>query len=174
MNDHLADYTDEERRAFETLPRSAKVDPALEDRVVRALRSEGLLRPRTTPLARAAMLAAAAALVAAAWFGGAWYGANAARAGSIEEQVRRSDLSSAERILLMQRAGSAYVAAANNYAASVKRADSTAVEVSSQVLLSAAQAVARANLDGILAPRLASAIAGAQRATPTTHSVIWY
>lgn len=174
MTDHLSDYTDDERRAFAALPRGTTADPALEDRIVDVLRSERLLRPRTSGLARLAVLAIAAGLVAAAWIGGVRYGAGAARAASIEGQLQRVDLSSADRILLMQRAGSAYVAAANGYAASVKRADSTAVEVSSQVLLSAAQAVARANLDGILAPRLASAIAGAQRAAPTTHSVIWY
>jgi hypothetical protein len=70
----------------------------------------------------------------------------------------------------MQRAGSAYVAAANGYAASVKRADATAIEVSSQVLLSAAQAVARTNLDGTLAPRLATAL----RPPTTSNAVIWY
>jgi hypothetical protein len=174
MTDHLSDYTDEERRAFAALPQAIPADPALEQRIVEALHAEGLLRSRSTRLARAATVAMAAGLVLAAWIGGIRYGAHAARAASIEGQLERADLSSADRILLMQRAGSAYVAAANGYAASVTRADSSAVEVSSQVLLSAALAVARANLDGILAPRLATVIAAAQRGTPTTHSVIWY
>lgn len=170
MTDYLSDYTHEERRAFEALPRAASIDPALEERIVDTLRSQGLLRSRSTRFAGLAIAALAASLVVAAWFGGARYGANAARAASIEGQLGRSDLSSADRILLMQRAGSAYVAAANGYAASVKHADATAVEVSSQVLISAAQAVARSSLDGALAPRIATAL----RPPQTSNAIIWY
>jgi hypothetical protein len=66
----------------------------------------------------------------------------------------------------MQRAGSAYVRAAKGYANAVGRNDSTAVEVASRVLLGAAQAVARTNLDGGLTPDLTAALQ-----TPTTRPV---
>jgi hypothetical protein len=170
MTDHLSDYTDEERRLLEALPRSAQPSGALEQYIVSALHDEGLLRSPRRRLLIPAYVLLAASLVVAAWKGGARYGAASARAASIEGQLERQDMSSADRILLMQRSGSAYVAAANAYAASVKQADATAVEVSSQVLLGAAQAVARANLGGAVAPRLATAL----RPPTNSNAVIWY
>jgi hypothetical protein len=64
------------------------------------------------------------------------------------------DLAPGERVLLLQRAGSAYVQAANAYADAVNPPDTTAIEVASQTLLGAAQAIARRSLDGGLAPKL--------------------
>ena len=170
MTDQLSDYTDEEREAFSALPRSADLDHAMEDRVVAALRTAGLLRSRRSRFTSLAAFAIAAGLIVAAWFGGIRYGTAIARAASIEGQLERTDLSSTDRILLMPRAGSAYVAAANGYASSVKQADATAVEVSSQVLMSAAQAVARTSLDGALTPRLAAAFGRPN----TSNAFIWY
>jgi hypothetical protein len=88
--------------------------------------------------------------------------------------LARTDLSANERILLMQRAGSAYVAAANAYATNVKTTDAAAREVSDQVLIGAAQAVARTRLDGPLPQRIASLFGEANRPAPKVHPVIWY
>ena len=173
MNDHLSDYTEDERRLFRNLPRTALPDPAVEESVVARLREERLLRSRAARLKRAARFALAAGLIAAAWIGGANYGARSARGGSIEGMLARTDLSATERILLMQRAGSAYVAAANGYASSVKNADAAAMEVSSQVLIGAAQAVARTQLNGSLAARIAGLVREAPSA-PKIQPVIWY
>src|SRR5215207_9704411 len=46
------------------------------------------------------------------------------------------------------------VRASNAYAGAVAQTDSTAIEVASRVLLGAAQAVARSNLDGGVSPSL--------------------
>jgi hypothetical protein len=120
-------------------------------------------------------VAIAAGLVAAAWVGGVRHGSNEARASSIEGMLARKNLSRDERVLLMQRAGSAYIEAAHAYAASVTATDSTAIEVSSQVLLGAAQAVARTNLDGSMAPRLSALIRDARLTGRVTKpSIIWY
>lgn len=173
MTDHLSDYTADERQLFNALPRASAANAAVEERIVAQLRDEGLLRTRARRFRAPIFMAIAAGLIVGAWMGGARYGASAVRAASIEGQLERTDLSSADRILLMQRAGSAYVAAANGYAASVKRTDSTAVEVSSQVLMGAARAVARTGLDGTLEPRLASVL-GDLKSRAANHSVIWY
>jgi hypothetical protein len=174
MTDHLTDYTDDERRLFQGLSKDCVLDPHLEDAVVARLRREGLLRTPVRRFASAAFLALAAGLIAVAWLGGVRYGAQQAHASSIEGLLARADLSDGERTLLMQRAGSAYVAAAHAYASSVKSADSTAVEVSSQVLMGAAQAVARTNLNGALATRIAGLMKDAQAGPVKTQPVIWY
>jgi hypothetical protein len=174
MTDHLSDYTPKERGLFESLPRLAVPDPALESEIVSRLGEEGLLRSRRPGFGNLAMAIMAAGLVAAAWFGGVRRGAALARESSLEGQLARYDLTTAERILLMQRAGSAYVNAANAYASAVEKNDSTAIEVSSRVLLSAAQAVARTKLDGALAPQIASMLRSAHGSPSTVHPVIWY
>ena len=79
-------------------------------------------------------------------------------------------------MLLLQRAGSAYVRAAQGYADATTRIDSTAVEVASQVLVGAAHAVARNNLDAGMAARLAEVLAAADhdagRDTAQTRSLV--
>lgn len=121
------------------------------------------------------MTALAAGLIAFAWLAGQRHGSAVTRRSTIEGMLARTDLTRDERVLLMQRAGSAYVEAAHAYAANVVRTDSTALEVSSQVLIGAAQAVARTNMDGGLAPRLGALLrdSRARRSTPL-NSVIWY
>jgi hypothetical protein len=68
------------------------------------------------------------------------------------------------------------VRAANAYAGAVSKTDSTAIEVASRVLLGAAQAVARSNLDGGLTPGLAAALRANAGQTPATspQRVIWF
>jgi hypothetical protein len=100
-------------------------------------------------------------------------GARVERGRSLEAQIDREGLSANERVLVLQRAGSAYVRAAHAYADAVAETDSTAVEVASQVLIGAAQAVARTDLDGGLTPRL-TAVLASDAADPDAPPAIWY
>ena len=174
MSDHLDDYTREERRLFAALPKTKDVDPRLENAVVTALQREGLLRSSGGRRSAFAFVALAATLVLAAWLGGVRWGAQSARADSIEGLLARADLSASERVLLMQRAGSAYVAATNQYVASVDQVDAVAAEVSSRTLLGAAQAVARARVNGPLATRIAAIMGDARGEAGQAKPVIWY
>ena len=104
-----------ERRLFGALPRESDPPPRELDHLVSALRTEGFFRSvprRTTWMIQ---LAAAALLV----FLGGLAGARTATRNSLEAMIDRTDLTVADRILLMQRAGSAYVRASNAYAGSV-------------------------------------------------------
>ena len=102
---------------------------------------------------------------------GSAFGSWRAERASIEGMLRQRDMLLAERVLLLHRAGSAYVQAAQSYADAARTIDSTAVEVASAVLLGAAQAVARSDMDGGLSPRLASLLLSP---TPKTTQVIRY
>ena len=90
--------------------------------------------------------------------------------------LARRDLTPAERVLLLQRAGSAYVRAAQSYADATAKSDSNAVEVASRVLIGAAHAVARNSLDAGLSARLTSALQpGAVIAAPVARKpIIWF
>ena len=161
---------DEALEALSELRREQPLLPGETDRMVAALRSEGLLRRRSAT--RWPLLAAAAVIVFAA---GAFAGSEYTRRGSLEDALARRDLTVTDRVLLLQRAGSAYVQAAQDYADATSRADSTAVEVASQVLVGAANAVARHNLDAGMAARLAEALQ--PRIVPmsaTRKPLIWF
>jgi len=160
------------RQLFRDLPRESAPEPRELDHLVTALKSEGFLTPRRRRSAWLTQLAAAIVLLVL----GGLAGARIATRNSLEALLDRKDLAISDRILLMQRAGSAYVRAANGYAGAVARTDSSAVEVASRVLLGAAQAVARSNLDGGVSPRLAAAL-GAPVATSASvqhQRVIWF
>ena len=162
-----------ERRFFDVLPRESQPPPRELDHLVSALRAEGFFRPVSRRTTWMIQLAAAVLLVVL----GGLAGARMATRNSLEVMLDRTDLTVTDRILLMQRAGSAYVRASNAYAGSVARADSTAVEVASRVLMGAAQAVARSDLDGGVSARLTEALrAGQKRAlpAPTVHRVLWF
>jgi hypothetical protein len=156
-DEHDTDITDEyaphERALFDALPRESAAAPAEETRTVEALRSEGYFR--RAPHARLGwipQIAAAAVLFAGGGALGAQYGAR----HSIEAQLARTELSLSDRVLLLQRAGSAYVRAANGYADATATLDSSAVEVARNVLIGAAHAVARQQMDGAMSIRLTS------------------
>ena len=168
----VTELDDRERRLFAALPRESRGPAHEADHLVSALRAEGFFRGRERRARWAVQLAAAIVLVVA----GGFAGARLAARNTLEGQLERTDLSVSERILLMQRAGSAYVRAANAYAGAVAQADSTAVEVASRVLLGAAQAVARNNLDGGLSPSLTAALRDRrQQASPATpQRVLWF
>ena len=174
MSDELDPVELDERlqRLFNALPRESAPPPREVDHLVTALRAEGFLEPRRRGAAWRLQLAAAVVLVVLSGLAGA----RVATRNSLESMLQRTDLSIADRILLMQRAGSAYVRAANAYAAAVAQTDSTAIEVASRVLLGAAQAVARSNLDGGLTPNLTDALRPtATRPVPVQRQrVIWF
>jgi hypothetical protein len=174
MHRELEMSDDEARELFGVLPRTSPLSHGETDRMVARLRREGLLRPVARPRrVRTYALQAAAALIIFAV--GAWAGVRYARHGSLEDMLSRKSLSVADRILLLQRAGSAYVTAAQGYAAATAHVDSSAVEVASQVLLGAAHAVARTNLDGGLSERLNSVLA-APKVVPVSDrkQIIWF
>ncbi|MBN1827384.1 MAG: hypothetical protein JW958_14080 [Candidatus Eisenbacteria bacterium] len=108
-NDEIGD----EGNPLDRLPREMDPGPHLEERVVRALRAEGILRrksggrPLRVPLLAAA---AAAAAVAIAWGGfTAGYRTGARQAMNLAREMREEDgRRVAEQV---QRAGSAYLAA---------------------------------------------------------------
>jgi hypothetical protein len=79
-----------------------------------------------------------------------------------------------QRILLLQRAGSAYVRAAQAYADATAHVDSAAVEVATQVLIGAAHAVARSGLDAGLSQDLSSVLTSAVAPIVNRKPVIWF
>jgi hypothetical protein len=160
------------RRLFAALPRESAPEPRELGALVTALKAEGFLRRRDRRFSWVLQLAAAVVLLVL----GGIAGARVASRNSLEAMLARTDLSLSDRILLMQRAGSAYVRAANSYASAASQTDSTAIEVSSRVLLGAAQAVARSKLDGGLTPSLTAALrATSTEPTPAPRQrVIWF
>lgn len=149
------EWSSSERSLFDTLPRDSGMPPGGEDRLVAALRDEGYFRRRGGHPGWM-RLAAAVALFAAGGVVGAITNARVANGNTIEGQLARADLTLDQRVLLLQRAGTAYVRAANSYAEATTAIDSTAVEVASQVLMGAAHAVARQSLDGGMTVQLAA------------------
>lgn len=173
MSDEFESSEDERmRRLFAALPRESAPEPRELGALVTALKAEGFLRRRDRRVSWALQLAAAVVLLVL----GGIAGARIASRNSLEAMLARTDLSLSDRILLMQRAGSAYVRAANSYAAAASETDSTAIEVSSRVLLGAAQAVARSKLDGGLTPSLTAALraTSAESAPVPRQHVIWF
>lgn len=166
------EYDADERRLFSELPREAPLASGESDRLIHRLRDEGFFHPRGRRL-RWGLAAAAAIVVFAA---GTATGRFMARRNSLEDMLTRSDLSVGDRVLLLQRAGSAYVQAAQSYADATAHIDSGAVEVASKVLMGAAHAVARNNLDAGLSARLTTALQPSS-VTPVAaprRPVIWY
>jgi hypothetical protein len=163
--------TDELLHRLAELPRTSSIEPGETDRIVAQLRHEGFFRPRRRALGWAIRAAAAALIFAVGAFAGTQY----ARRNSLEEMLSRKDLTVADRVLLLQRAGSAYVHAAQSYADATANVDSSAVEVASRVLLGAAHAVARSSLDAGLSERLTNAMQPVAAPLPASRKpVIWF
>ncbi len=162
-----SDYDADLSALFDALPReTSTTDPRAADRLVARLRHEGFFARRRRvgwPIG----LAAAALLMALS----AWGGWLAGRHGSLEEMLARTDLTISDRVLLLQRAGSAYVTAAESYASATARADTAAIEVASRVLLGAAHAVARNHLDAGVAARLTTVL---QPSPTPPKPTIWF
>ena len=149
--EHCNHEDDDVVRRLSRLPRTAPIDPDGADRVLGRLRREGFWRPRRGVMPWGVRAAAAIVLFSL----GALAGARYAGRRSLDAMLSRSDLPAAQRVLLLQRAGSDYVRAAELYAAHAPPADSGAAEVARGVLLGAAGAVARAGVETDVAPRLA-------------------
>jgi hypothetical protein len=168
-NDHEFPRDDAERAWLAALPRTSTPGPSAENQLVRTLRREGYFGRGLS--ISTALLGMAAAIVLFA--SGALVGAHIDRGSSLEAELLREPTSSAERVLLLQRAGSAYLRSMQ-LAASAPH-DSVAAEVVSQALVAAAQAAARAHLDNGLSPRLVALLdarSGANAAPQST--LIWY
>jgi hypothetical protein len=179
----IPDYDAELRALFDALPHDAPTDPRAADRLVVQLKHEGFFAsvipsPSSLTLLRAGSakdllfrwpvgIAAVLLLVTLA----AWGGWTAGRHGSLEEMLSRTDLTVADRVLLLQRAGSAYVTAAQSYANATARTDTTAIEVASRVLLGAAHAVARNHLDAGIAEQLTSVL---QQSATRSRPTVWF
>ncbi len=168
-----------ERRLFASLPREMPLVPATEKRVVHALRAAGFFNRHGRDARPALRLAAAAALILAGAIGGAVVGSRVTSRSSLEAELARADLTIADRILLLQRAGSAYVQAAHAYAGATAQTDSSAVEVAQQVLVGAAHALVRSRLDGGMAASLTSVLQDStirrvSRPRPNASPLIWY
>ncbi len=168
-----------EQRLFASLPREMALEPGAEQGVVNALRSEGFFERRSSRRPWMLRVAAAAALILTGAVLGAAIGGRVAQRTSLEGMLARDDLSVSDRILLLQRAGSAYVTAAHAYADATAQTDSTAVEVARQVLVGAAHAVVRSQLDAGVASRLTSVLQApigrtVSRPAPNVPPVIWY
>jgi hypothetical protein len=172
----IPEYDADVNALFDALPREAtEIDPRAADRLVTRLRHEGFFAPVIPSPARDLHfrrrwpigIAAAAILMALS----AWGGWLAGRQGSLEEMLGRKDLTLSDRVLLLQRAGSAYVTAAESYASATARTDTTAIEVASRVLLGAARAVARNHLDAGVAARLTNVL---QPSATSPKPTIWF
>jgi len=166
----------DERRVFAALPCEMPSVPEDEERIVQSLRSEGFFGRRRFAPRPALRLAAAVAIMLGGAVIGSVIGARAGTRTSLEAQLARDDLTIAERILLLQRAGSAYVQAAHAYADATAQTDSTAVEVARQVLVGAAHAMVRSGLDAGMAAGLTSVLQDStvRRVSRQPSQVIWY
>lgn len=168
-----------DRRLFSSLPREMPLEPGVEQGILNALRSEGFFERRSSRAPWMLRVAAAAALILTGAVLGAVISGRVALRTSLESMLAREDLSVSDRILLLQRAGSAYVTAAHAYADATAQTDSTAVEVARQVLVGAAHAVVRSRLDAGVAARLTSVLQvpigrNVSRPAANVPPVIWY
>lgn len=169
-HEHRDDEIDQPLGELADLPRTAELTPGADDRLVDALRREGFFHRRRGGWVWGLGAIAAGVVFTAGMFAGTRY----ARRNSLEDMLARKDLSTADRVLLLQRAGSAYVSAAQSYATATAHIDSSAVEVASQVLLGAAHAVARSSMDGGLSERLSTVLQPVSAKPANTKPVIWF
>lgn len=172
-NEYQDDLDAEERRLFDALPREIPSTEEQAERMVNVLRADGFFKTTSRVSVGVRALAAAAVLIAIGVRGGV-IGYRLATSASLEAMIARPDLTVSERVLLLQRAGSAYVKAAHAYADATAKADSTAVEVAQQVLRGAAHAVVRSQLDGGVAARLTSALQPMRASAPAKPTVLWF
>lgn len=111
---HDDEWTQEERAAMEALPRERPPDRALEERVVRALREEGLLeRPAVLrfTLPSRGWIAAAAAAAVVIFAGGFVLGGWLESRHTTQVVMDMHQRDAAEAAAMVQRTGSAYVSA---------------------------------------------------------------
>jgi hypothetical protein len=154
------EYTSREQALFDALPRESEINQLDEQRLVNALRAEGYFKRPAARIGWRMQVAAAMLVFIAGGALGVRFGMKYAARNAIETQIARKDLTLSERVLVLQRAGSLYVNAANAYADATAVVDSTAIEVAREILKGAATAVARRSMDGGMSARLAVMLSG--------------
>jgi hypothetical protein len=174
------DLTPAERQAFAAL--SHQYDPSrlLEERTVRALQAQGLLRPRRRP--SLSWLVAAAAAGAVLYLGGVATGQWLAnrQTGQVVSNLQRDH--SLEAAALVQRTGSAYAQAIASLASLRGGGDSVSVsqgrEVALTALYSAANELVRLTPDDPVVVRILQAMQDDPvtdtTSSATTRRVIWF
>jgi hypothetical protein len=142
---HDDELTQQEREALESLPREREPEAALEERVVRALRAQGLLRRpavlRIAPVPRSWIAAAAAAsvvLFAGGFALGSWLEARHTTKVVLDMHQRDA----AQAAALVQRTGSAYVSALAALASYAERARPQEMAPAREAAVSAMHAAA--------------------------------
>src|SRR5262252_6586778 len=143
MDDLTRFLTDDDRDLVARLPRERSASADREDQMVALLRQHGYFRPRHPR----GLIGAAVAAAVLVFLSGTLFGQWRAEQRSLEFALERNDLSDADRVLVLQRAGSAYVRASEQLAG-VASSSPTARDVAVHILAGAAQAAARANLGG--------------------------
>ena len=144
---HDDDLSPTEREAMSALPRERHGDRTLEDRVVMALRSEGLLhapQPRRlplTPMWMAGAIAASLALFAGGFALGGWLESRHTTDVLVQMHERES-ATAAAAAAEVQRTGSAYVAALSALASVADTSRSASVQQGREVAVNALQAAA--------------------------------
>ena len=141
---HDDELTPAERAAMESLPRERDPGVALEERIVRALRAQGLLAPpvpiRLVPPALAWLAAAAAAVVL--FGGGMALGAWIEARHTTQVVINMHQRDAAAAAALVQRTGSAYVSALSALASFADRARPQELEPGREAAVSALHAAA--------------------------------
>src|SRR5689334_18374276 len=107
------EYTPDERRLFDALPRESEPPRDMEDRLVTRLRHQGVFRRRWRPHAVLAAVAAAALVI------GVIVGSEMTGRRSLESQLTRGRLTPDDARALLDRARAAYERAGERYAAIV-------------------------------------------------------
>ena len=166
MNDehHVDEFTEDERRLLSLLPRESEPSAQTELTLLATLREDGFFHARSRRTWPLQAVAALLLLLLGGWIGAQWSQRN-----SLEALLEQHDLNPQERVLLLQRAGSAYVRAAQSYAVASSTSDAAALEVARRVLIGAAQAVARNGLDRGLSVQLTNLLQ-----PNSSPPVIWF
>ena len=185
---HDEDLSPEERERMLTLPRELDPDDSLEDRTVRALRAEGLLRSAPARVIRfplspvwIGMAAAAAFAMFAGGFGlGSWI--EARHTTQVVTQMHEQDATRAAA--LVQQTGSAYVSAMAALASVSEGGKSGAAspdlaqgrEVAVNALHAAANQLVRIAPEDPLAVRILAGMGRAARgdSTSATDRLVWF
>lgn len=185
MHDTNDGLTPEERRALEALPREREPGRLLEERVVTALRGEGLLRSRAGAAPRGsrnAWWSAAAAAAVALFAGGVAVGQALAARSAADTVAALREADARATAAVVQRTGSAYVTAV---AALADRRGSGALqpsdarqgsEVALAALRAAADELARLDPENALARQVALLLhePPPDSTAEGPHQVIWF
>ena len=187
-HDEMDELTPDERARFAALPREREPGRLLEERTIRALRAQGVLREAAPPARRirfpAAWISGAMAAGIALFLGGLATGQylGGRQADRMLTQIQQRDAQQAA--LMVQQTGSAYLQALSRFSqvADTSRGGQSAQgrEVASRMLRAAANEVVKLNpndpvASGILAAfdRAAPPQGAAPRDSAARQSVVW-